>query len=158
MANGVTWFEVAGKDREALKGFYSQLFDWKLSDMEEMPYTGVEASDGGIPGRIGQAPDGHPGHVIFYVSVDDIDAALAKAESLGGKAEMGPMEIPAGQASPTSATRRATLSASGSRLQARDQRLGRRVCHGWDHHPRAPRRELGNGGPIHATRRRGAGP
>ena len=51
----------------------------------------------GIPGGIGQAPDGHPGHVIFYVSVDDIDAALAKAESLGGKAEMGPMEIPAGR-------------------------------------------------------------
>ena len=97
MANGVTWFEVAGKDRDALKSFYSQLFDWKLSDMEEMPYTGVEASDGGIPGGIGQAPDGHPGHVIFYVSVDDIDAALAKAESLGGKAEMGPMEIPAGR-------------------------------------------------------------
>ena len=97
MANGVTWFEVAGKDRDALKSFYSQLFDWKLSDMEEMPYTGVEASDGGIPGGIGQAPDGHPGHVIFYVSVDDIDAALAKAESLGGKAKMGPMEIPAGR-------------------------------------------------------------
>ena len=88
MANGVTWFEVAGKDRDALKSFYSQLFDWKLSDMEEMPYTGVEASDGGIPGGIGQAPDGHPGHVIFYVS----------------------------GASPTSVTRRATQSASGSRL------------------------------------------
>ena len=78
MTSGVTWFEVAGKDREALKGFYSELFEWKLNDMEEMPYTGVEAADGGIPGGIGQAPDGHPGHVIFYVSVDDIDAALAK--------------------------------------------------------------------------------
>jgi len=97
MANGVSWFEVAGRDREALKGFYSQLFDWKLNDMEEMPYTGVEAADGGIPGGIGQAPDGHPGHVIFYVAVDDADAALAKVESLGGKREMGPMEIPAGR-------------------------------------------------------------
>ncbi len=97
MTSGVTWFEVAGKDREALKGFYSELFEWKLNDMEEMPYTGVEAADGGIPGGIGQAPDGHPGHVIFYVSVGDIDAALAKAESLGGKSEMGPMEIPAGK-------------------------------------------------------------
>jgi predicted enzyme related to lactoylglutathione lyase len=97
MANAVSWFEVAGKDREALKGFYSQLFDWNLNDMEEMPYTGVEASDGGIPGGIGQAPDGHPGHVIFYVSVDDADAALAKVEILGGKREMGPMEIPAGR-------------------------------------------------------------
>ncbi len=95
MASGVTWFEVAGKDRDALKGFYSQLFEWKLNDMEGMPYTGVEAAEGGIPGGIGQAPDGHPGHVIFYVSVEDIDAALSKAESLGGKREMGPMELPA---------------------------------------------------------------
>jgi uncharacterized protein len=97
MTSGVTWFEVAGKDRESLKAFYSQLFDWTLNDMEGMPYTGVEAADGGIPGGIGQAPDGHPGHVIFYVSVDDVEAALAKVESLGGKSEMGPMEIPMGR-------------------------------------------------------------
>ncbi len=91
------WFEVAGADRERLKGFYSQLFDWKMDDMEAMPYTGVEAVGDGIPGGIGQAPEGHSGHVIFYVSVDDIEAALAKAESLGGKAEIGPMDIPAGR-------------------------------------------------------------
>lgn len=97
MANSVMWFEVAGKDREGLKGFYSQLFDWKMSDMEAMPYTGVEASGDGIPGGIGQAPDGHPGHVTFYVSVDDVDAALTQVESLGGQREMGPMDIPAGR-------------------------------------------------------------
>ena len=97
MTSSVLWFEVAGADRESLKSFYSKLFGWKMNDMEEMPYTGVDAEDGGIPGGIGQAPEGHPGHVIFYVSVDDIDAALAKAESLGGKSEMGPIDIPAGR-------------------------------------------------------------
>ena len=96
MTSGVTWFEVAGKDREALKGFYSELFEWKLNDMEEMPYTGVEAADGGIPGGIGQAPDGHPGHVIFYVSVDDIDAALANAPSPSAASRRwAPIDIPA---------------------------------------------------------------
>ncbi len=97
MGNAVTWFEVAGKDREGLKGFYSQLFDWKLTDMEAMPYTGVTTTEDGIGGGIGQAPDGHPGHVTFYIDVDDIDAALGKAESLGGSRAMGPMDIPSGR-------------------------------------------------------------
>ena len=34
MGNPTMWFEVAGKDREALNGFYSRLFDWQLKDME----------------------------------------------------------------------------------------------------------------------------
>jgi predicted enzyme related to lactoylglutathione lyase len=97
MGNPTMWFEVAGKDFEGLKSFYSQLFGWKLTDMPEMPYSTVDASNGGIPGGIGQAPEGNPGHVTFYVQVDDIEQALAKAESLGGKRSMGPMDIPNGQ-------------------------------------------------------------
>ncbi len=54
MANGVTWFEVAGKDREALKGFYSQLFDWKLSDMEEHALHGRRGG-GRRASRVGSA-------------------------------------------------------------------------------------------------------
>ena len=96
MANPTVWFEVAGKDRDALKHFYSSLFDWKLADMDEMSYTTVEASDGGIPGGIGAAPEGHGGHVTFYVQVDEIEAALARAEELGGKRVMGPMDLPGG--------------------------------------------------------------
>jgi predicted enzyme related to lactoylglutathione lyase len=97
MGNPVMWFEVAGKDRQGLKDFYSQLFEWQLSDMEAMPYTTVEAGDEGIPGGLGAAPEGSPGHVTFYVQVADIEAALAKAEGLGGKKAMGPMDIPSGQ-------------------------------------------------------------
>jgi predicted enzyme related to lactoylglutathione lyase len=97
MGNPTMWFEVAGKDFEGLKSFYSQLFGWKLTDMPEMPYSTVDASNGGIPGGIGQAPEGNAGHVTFYVQVDDIEQALAKAESLGGKRSMGPMDIPSGQ-------------------------------------------------------------
>ncbi|HSS05455.1 MAG TPA: VOC family protein [Solirubrobacterales bacterium] len=97
MGNPTMWFEVAGKDREALKGFYSQLFEWKLTDMDAMPYTTIDAGGEGIPCGIGAAPEGNPGHVTFYVRVDDIEAALAKAEELGGKRAMGPMDIPSGQ-------------------------------------------------------------
>ena len=97
MGNPTMWFEVAGKDHQVLKGFYSQLFDWKLTDMDGMPYSMVDTGGEGIPGGIGAAPEGHPGHVTFYVQVDDLEASLAKAEQLGGKRTMGPMDIPNGQ-------------------------------------------------------------
>ncbi len=97
MGNPVMWFEVAGKDREGLKDFYSGLFEWQLNDMEAMPYTTVDTGGEGIPGGIGEAPGGTAGHVTFYVQVEDVEAALAKAEGLGGTKVMGPMDIPSGQ-------------------------------------------------------------
>lgn len=97
MGNPTMWFEVAAKDREAMKGFYSGLFDWKLTDMEAMPYTGIETGEEGIPGGIGSAPEGHPGHVTFYVQVDDVAEGLAKATALGGTEVMGPTDIPSGK-------------------------------------------------------------
>jgi len=36
----------------------------------------------------------YDGHVTFYVEVPDVEAALAKAESLGGTRMMGPDRIP----------------------------------------------------------------
>ena len=43
---------------------------------------------------IGTAPEGYGGHVTFYVEVPDVEAALAKAESLGGTRMMGPDKVP----------------------------------------------------------------
>ena len=53
--------------------------------MDRIPTGG----GGGIPGGIGGGP-GYDGHVIFYVGVPDVETALQKAESLGGKRRMGP--------------------------------------------------------------------
>ncbi|MDX6411666.1 MAG: uncharacterized protein QOE91_1182, partial [Gaiellaceae bacterium] len=62
-----------------------------------MNYALVEAEDGsqgkGVPGGIGQDPEGYEGHVTFYVEVPDVEAALVKAESLGGTRVMGPETI-----------------------------------------------------------------
>jgi predicted enzyme related to lactoylglutathione lyase len=43
--------------------------------------------------RDGPGPDHYPGHVTVYVEVPDVEAALAKAESLGGSRVMGPEEV-----------------------------------------------------------------
>ena len=38
-------------------------------------------------------PDGHDGYATFYVDVDDVEAALSRAESLGGSRLMGPETV-----------------------------------------------------------------
>jgi uncharacterized protein len=95
MANPVVWFEVVGQDREALKGFYGDLFDWKLDDLDQMPYTVVDPDGGnGLRGGIGPDPAGGHGHVTFYVEVERLEDALGKAEQLGGRKIAGPIDIP----------------------------------------------------------------
>jgi predicted enzyme related to lactoylglutathione lyase len=94
MANNVVHFEVIGKDPDALKRFYTQLFDWELQDVGgPTDYSTVDtgsAGNGAIGGGIGGVPEGYEGHVTFYVNVDDVEEALARAEQLGGTRTMGP--------------------------------------------------------------------
>jgi uncharacterized protein len=100
MANPVAWFEVAGKDHQALTSFYSGVFGWNLVQGEDMPYSmlmGDDVPEGGIPGGVGAAPEGASGHVTFYVQVDDLEAALSKVEEKGGTRGMGPVPIPGGE-------------------------------------------------------------
>jgi predicted enzyme related to lactoylglutathione lyase len=53
-------------------------------------------SDGtGIPGGVGGGP-GFDSHVILYIGVPNVEAALQKAESLGGTRRMGPERAPTG--------------------------------------------------------------
>jgi predicted enzyme related to lactoylglutathione lyase len=94
MGNPVVHFEVIGKDGEGLVGFYEQLFGWKTQGMPEMGYWLVEKEGEGIAGGIGRAQDGDQGYVTFYVQVDDLQAALDKAESLGGKTLVPVTSIP----------------------------------------------------------------
>ena len=91
----VVWFEVVGKDGPALQQFYGKLFDWGIADAGDgSGYGLVTAADKGIGGGIGSSQDGGLGHVTFYVEVDDPAAVLARAEKLGGKTIMPPMELP----------------------------------------------------------------
>jgi predicted enzyme related to lactoylglutathione lyase len=95
MADPVVHFEVGGKDAKKLQKFYADLFDWKIDANNPMDYGMVEAADGGIAGGVGPAPGGET-HVTFYVQVPDLQAALDKAEKLGGKTVTPPMDVPGG--------------------------------------------------------------
>jgi predicted enzyme related to lactoylglutathione lyase len=53
-----------------------------------------DTREGGIGGGIGEPQDGDPTHVTFYVAVEDLQATLDKAVSLGGTVLMPIMELP----------------------------------------------------------------
>ena len=99
MGQPVVHFEVIGKDASKLQQYYSELFGWQIDADNPMGY-GMVAREGnvnpegiGIGGGVGTGPEGYEGHVTFYVEVPDIEAALAKAESLGGTRVWGPEKI-----------------------------------------------------------------
>ena len=101
MGQPVVHFEVIGKDGEKLRSYFSELFGWEFGDTvgptnyAAVPREGNTNADGaGIGGGVGTAPEGYGGHVTLYVEVPDVEAALAKAESLGGTRMMGPDKVP----------------------------------------------------------------
>ncbi len=99
MGQPVMHFEVIGRDGAALRSFYSDLFGWTIDASNPMNYGLVQREENlspegvGIGGGVGQGPDGYDGHVTFYIGVPDVEAALVKAESLGGTRVMGPEKI-----------------------------------------------------------------
>ncbi|GIF65016.1 glyoxalase [Asanoa ishikariensis] len=93
-------FEIIGADAERLRGFYGGLFGWgfdttgPIAESVSRPGEyGFTQPDTGIPGGVGGGA-GHQPHVVFYVGVPDVEAALREAERLGGSRTMGPERAP----------------------------------------------------------------
>jgi hypothetical protein len=102
MGQPVVHFEITGADPQRLRGYYGELFGWEFdtggavaeSVSEPGNYGFVQNPDGvGIPGGIGGGAN-YPARVLFYVGVPEVEAALRKAESLGGTRTMGPERAP----------------------------------------------------------------
>ena len=93
MSGRVVHFEVPFDDADRARSFYQDAFGWNMMPMPEMSYTMVST------GPSGEAGPSEPGYIggglterseflqgpVVTVDVDDIDAALAKVEQLGGK-------------------------------------------------------------------------
>jgi predicted enzyme related to lactoylglutathione lyase len=107
MGQPVVHFEIIGRHPENLRAFYSDMFAWEFDTSapvseavsEPTNYGFVDrdtTSDaGGIPGGVGGGM-AYDSHTIFYVWVPDVEAALRKAESLGGTRRMDPARSPTG--------------------------------------------------------------
>ena len=92
----VVHVEIIGREPARLREFYRELFGWNAEDAPVAPEVSDvdsygfiqpagDAPAGGIGGGAGFTP-----HTIFYVGVDDVEAALAKAVELGGTRVLGP--------------------------------------------------------------------
>jgi predicted enzyme related to lactoylglutathione lyase len=99
MGAPVVWFEVAGRDLDALRQFYGSLFGWtiELDPAAPMPYGMVNTrAEGGIPGGVWAPGEPVGSYVSFYVAVDDLERSLQQAEALGAKVAQPPMPLPDG--------------------------------------------------------------
>ena len=95
MGGAVVHFEIGGPDDGPLLRFYGELFGWRLTRVPGgINYTLVDTQGGaGVNGAIGKSGTGEP-WASFYVEVDDLQAVLDKAESLGAKTVLPITEIP----------------------------------------------------------------
>ena len=103
MGQPVVHFEIIGRDPTKLRSYYGELFGWEfhtgdaateaVSQPGNYGFVDGNATDDGINGGVGGGA-GYEGRVLFYVSVPNVEAALEKAESLGGKRQMGPEGTP----------------------------------------------------------------
>jgi predicted enzyme related to lactoylglutathione lyase len=100
MGNPVVHFEIIGAEPRALRSYYAELFGWdfdmstpvaeEVSEPNNYGFIDPSPGDGGgIPGGVGGGT-GFEARTVFYVGVDNVEAALASAERLGGARLSGP--------------------------------------------------------------------
>lgn len=96
MSNPFVHVELHTDDLAKAKKFYSELFDWKLEDVE-MPggrtYTMISVGDGTGGGMMKNPMPGASPTWLAYVGVDDIEDAPRRAEKLGAKVIEGVKKV-----------------------------------------------------------------
>ena len=97
----VGWVELASRDVEGAKSFYTELLGWTAETGEsptgEGEYTSVmvgERMNAGMLAMNENWPPDVPAYWSIYIYVDDLDAAIASTKELGGTVIMPRMDIP----------------------------------------------------------------
>lgn len=93
----VVHFQIHAKDKQQQEAFYREMFDWDITQNEGTPISLIPSGKGppenGIGGSIIQT--GRPA-VLVYIQVADLGASMKKAEEMGGKTAMPPIDVPGG--------------------------------------------------------------
>lgn len=96
MGNPFTHVEIGSRDMEKARGFYEQVFDWKIEAMpmgEGQVYGTIDTGTPPGGGLFEPAPE-VPVGVTVYIQVDNVEEALGKIEGAGGKTVMPKQEVP----------------------------------------------------------------
>ena len=99
MPNPVVQWQIVSKDPDVTTRFYSGLFGWKVNSKNALGYRTVDTGAGrGINGGVWPSPPEGHNLVQLFIEVDDVDAYIAKATSLGGRVIVPKTELPDGDA------------------------------------------------------------
>jgi len=101
MTGRVVHFEIPYDDRDRARKFYADAFGWDIQEIREhyaIVRTGPTDADGfpSESGYIGggmlqrESPTDRP---VITIDVDDIDAAVARVEELGGMVVLGRQDV-----------------------------------------------------------------
>ncbi len=99
----VCWNELNTRDTAAARGFYPRVFGWGVEANpigEAGEYIQWQVDGRSVAGGMtmaAQVPAEVPSFWLTYFAVDDCDAAVARAQELGGQVNMPPMDMAMGR-------------------------------------------------------------
>lgn len=91
------WDELMTSDPDAAAKFYGAIYGWTVKPPkkdDKHPYWHWQRADGKDHGGMMKADGGMPTAWLSYIAVANVDTASAKAQGLGAKAIVEPMDIP----------------------------------------------------------------
>jgi predicted enzyme related to lactoylglutathione lyase len=92
-ANTLCWNELATRNAQAGRDFYSKLFGWTFKVTDQ--YSEIHVGERGIGGLRTMSPgEPAPPNWMPYFMVDDCDAMTSAAQSGGGRTYVPPTDIP----------------------------------------------------------------
>ena len=93
-----SWSELMVDDVDSAIEFYSEVIGWEVEEMQmpQCKYYVLKSSGDPVGGIMGKPEGGEqmPDHWGTYITVNDVDETLSKAEAAGGKAVYPPMDVP----------------------------------------------------------------
>jgi len=97
---GIVWYELMTTDQDAAGRFYADVLKWQVEQSSTVPngYRIISGAGGRLGGTMALPPGAmemgmKPGWV-FYVGVDDADAAAASVAAAGGAIHMPGTDVP----------------------------------------------------------------
>jgi len=90
MTNDMNYFEIGTADPASSKAFYGALFNWEIGE-PSMParYSMINENRGGLWDT---SEMGAGNWAIFYVQVEDVHAAIDRAQQLGATVVVPPRQ------------------------------------------------------------------
>ena len=92
------WYDLMTDNVDEARDFYTAVIGWntEVMDIGKGPYTVLKVGDRPVAGMMAKPAQavGAPTAWTCYVTVDDVDARVAKVAGAGGTVIVAPVDIP----------------------------------------------------------------